>query len=166
MRDQITASTAALKIALEDAEFRYHSGGTKPLVAGSRASTVEVAIRLGELEDSTTSQVLPSCSKELEAASKKEGVARKINAKKAVELIRSLRIHSGVANGKHLKNCGFVRATGADRVLKASKMNIMLVYRWIKDPDNHGQWIYTRVAMKDYGKTSAKDLEDDWQSYK
>ena len=117
LRDTIMASAAALDIALEDAEHRYRRGGTKPPVFGSRTATVEVAIKLGAMEDSATDEILPSCSRELEAANKKDGVERKVNAKVAIELIRAVRIHTAIAHGKHLKNCGFVQATGADRAL-------------------------------------------------
>ena len=47
-------------------------------------------------------------------------------------------------------------------------MNVMAVYRYMRNPnDPSGERIYTRIALKNYGKTPpSEDPEDDWQPYK
>ena len=151
LRDTIHASVAALNIALQASSHMYLSGGTKPPVSSSRAATVAVAVKLGVREESTTDDIVRSCSKELDAATRQEDLERRARAKLAVELVKAVRLHSAIAEGQHLRNCGFVPGSGTDRVLEASNMNIMSVHRSIRNPDNPGQRIYSRIAMKDYG---------------
>ena len=66
-------------------------------------------------------------------------------------------MNSELAVSKNTMQHGFVRASGSDKVLVSSRINVITVHRHIEDPDNPSQMIYTRIAMKDYGKFTTKN---------